>query len=108
MWNIRNVLEYLGTCTRNIGAVGYRAACDLLEGALVAVDGLAHGLDEVVVAGDLRGDHGELVPLVALQHGQHRGGLVLQRGRQLQLQAGASGPLDRQQRNSRSEVRGRQ
>ena len=49
-------------------------------------DLVADGLDEVVVAGDGAGDHRELAPVVAHQDGEHGGHLVLQAGRQLQLQ----------------------
>ncbi len=44
-------------------------------------------LDEVVVSGNLRGDHAELLPTVSDQDRQHRRHLVLQAGSQLQLQA---------------------
>lgn len=49
-------------------------------------DSLAHGLYEVIVSRDGGGDNAELVPLVALQDGQHGRGLVLDGRRQLQPQ----------------------
>ena len=56
---------------------------------LVMVSHVSHpvpdGLDEVVVAGDLAGDDGELLPVVPDQDGEHGGHLVLQARRQLQL-----------------------
>lgn len=61
--------------------------------ALVLGDGVLYGLDEVVVAGDLRRDDGELTPRVAFQQRQHGAGLVRSRRRQLQHQIAAGPPL---------------
>lgn len=56
-----------------------------LEPVLHDNDPLAHGLHKVVVAGDLRSDNRELMPLVAFEDAEHGGRLVVQRGGQLQL-----------------------
>lgn len=64
-----------------------------LERVLHVGDSLSNRLYEVVVTSYLRGDYAELMPLVPLQDAQHRRGLMLQRRRQLQLQAALRRPL---------------